>query len=68
MVFLDGLGGGKRKHQVAYSRVVFRWRHAFSNSPIFYVIYYIVSRVPHKLSPHKLGYPWVMTPLGNVLG
>ncbi len=21
-----------------------------------------------RLSPRKLGYPWVMTPLGNVLG
>ena len=24
--------------------------------------------VPHKLSPHKLGYPWVMTPVGDALG
>ena len=24
--------------------------------------------VPHKLSPHMLGYPCVMTPLGNALG
>ena len=24
--------------------------------------------VPHKLSPHKVVYPWVMTPLGNDLG
>ena len=23
--------------------------------------------VPHKISPTKLGYPWVVTPLGNVL-
>ena len=21
--------------------------------------------VPDKLSPHEVGYPWVMTPLGN---
>jgi formate/nitrite transporter FocA (FNT family) len=26
------------------------------------------SLIPHKLSPPKLGYPWVMTPLGNALG
>ena len=24
--------------------------------------------VPHKLSPYKVDYPWVMTPLGNDLG
>jgi hypothetical protein len=48
MVFLwdpcrGGTGAGKRQLQDTYSRVVFAGRHALSNSPIFYVICYILS-------------------------
>ncbi len=34
---------GKRQHQVTYIRVVFAGRSVLSNSPIFYVICYILS-------------------------
>jgi hypothetical protein len=40
MVFLDGAGGGKRKHQVTFSRVVFRTTRVFKQVHFLcYILY-----------------------------
>ena len=38
-----GTGAEKRQHQGTYIRVIFAGRHTLSNSPIFFVICYILS-------------------------
>jgi hypothetical protein len=43
MVLLDGSGGGKRRRQGTSAGSVFAGRRALLNSPIFYVVYYILS-------------------------
>jgi hypothetical protein len=42
MVFLVGVGGGKRKSKGTSAGSVFAGRHSLLNRPIFYVVYYIL--------------------------
>jgi hypothetical protein len=43
MVFLDGTGGGRERVRSHFSRVGFRWTTRVLNSPIFFMLYYILS-------------------------